>query len=156
MKKIVFISELESDIQSQWLTMIQKQLVNETILLPCQVGESQAKDIDIAIVANPNPNDLARFSNLVWIQSLWAGVEQLIAVGIGTDLEKQVKLVRLVDPHLAQSMAESVLAWTLYLQRNMPKYAQQQVDKRWFQLPSISSQQLRVSVLGAGELGLAA
>ena len=151
MKVIVFISELEADIQHQWLAAIKKQLINETVLLPHQINESQAKDIDIAIVAKPNPKDLARYPNLIWIQSIWAGVEQLID-GV---LNKPIKLVRLVDPQLAQTMAESVLAWTLYLQRNMPVYAQQQVEKRWNQLPCIPSKELRVSVLGAGELGLA-
>jgi len=67
-----------------------------------------------------------------------------------------IKLVRLVDPQLAISMAESVLAWTLYLQRNMAEYAQQQQKRNWSQLPCIASADLRVSILGAGELGLAA
>ncbi|PKI13993.1 2-hydroxyacid dehydrogenase [Colwellia sp. 12G3] len=152
MKIIVFISELESDIQQQWLALIKQQLINETILLPHQISDTQAKSIDIAIVANPNPNDLARYTDLIWIQSLWAGVEKLTS-GI---LNKSVKLVRLIDPQLAQTMAESVLAWTLYLQRNMAEYAQQQASKRWNQLPCISSNELRVSVLGAGTLGSAA
>lgn len=151
MKIIVFISELESELQDQWLTSIKKQLINETILLPHQVSESQAKSIDIAIVANPKPKDLDKYPNLVWIQSLWAGVEQLISAV----LKKPIKLVRLVDPQLAQTMAESVLAWTLYLQRNMPEYARQQAGKQWNQLPCISSKELRVSVLGAGALSLA-
>jgi glyoxylate/hydroxypyruvate reductase A len=151
MKIIVFISELESERQDQWLASIRKRLINETILLPHQISESQAKSIDIAIVANPKPKDLDKYPNLVWIQSLWAGVEQLI----GAVLKKPIKLVRLIDPQLAQTMAESVLAWTLYLQRNMPEYARQQAGKQWNQLPCITSKELRVSVLGAGALSLA-
>lgn len=152
MKKIVFISGLEPEIQSQWIAMIQQQLPNETILFPRQISESQVEDVDIAIVANPDPQELARFPNLVWIQSLWAGVEGLV----GNVLKKQVKLVKLVDPQLAKTMAEAVLAWTLYLQRNMPEYAQQQRRKEWQQLPCITSAELRVNVLGAGVLGIAA
>ncbi|WP_019026567.1 2-hydroxyacid dehydrogenase [Colwellia piezophila] len=152
MNNIVFISGSESATKSLWLAEIQKQLINETILLPEQIGEAQAKQVDIAIVANPDPKDLARFPNLVWIQSLWAGVEQLIAEVV----DKPVKLVKLDDPQLAKTMAESVLAWTLYLQRNMPGYAQQQVNKQWRQLPCITSAELRVSILGAGALGIAA
>jgi glyoxylate/hydroxypyruvate reductase A len=70
MKTIVFISELESDLQDQLVELINKQLINETILLPKQISESQVRSIDIAIVANPNPKHLARYPNLVWIQSL--------------------------------------------------------------------------------------
>jgi glyoxylate/hydroxypyruvate reductase A len=120
--------------------------------LPEQISDSQVNNVDIAVVANPDPKELARFPNLVWIQSLWAGVEQLI----GEVLKGPVKLVKLVDPHLAKTMAESALAWTLYLQRNMPEYAQQQLNKQWHQLPCISSEELRVSVLGTGTLGIAA
>jgi glyoxylate/hydroxypyruvate reductase A len=152
MKTIVFISELAPNVQSKWLALFNAQLINEKILLPEQVSDTQIKDVDIAIVANPDPKILARFSHLVWIQSLWAGVETLID-GV---LKKPVKLVKLVDPHLAKTMAESVLAWTLYLQRNMPEYAQQQRNKQWHQLPSISSEELNVSVLGTGTLGMAA
>ncbi|NQY48633.1 MAG: glyoxylate/hydroxypyruvate reductase A [Colwellia sp.] len=152
MNNIVFISGSESATKSQWLAEIQKQLINETIRLPEEISDSQAKHIDIAIVANPDPSDLARFPNLVWIQSLWAGVERLV----GDVIDKPVKLVKLNDPQLAKTMAESVLAWTLYLQRNMPEYAQQQVNKQWRQLPCITSAELRVSVLGAGALGITA
>jgi glyoxylate/hydroxypyruvate reductase A len=152
MKTIAFISRLEPNLQAQWVGLLQKKLVNEIILLPQQISNPQAKDVDIAIVANPDSKELARFPNLVWIQSVWAGVEKLI----GAKLNNSVKLVRLIDPHLAESMAESVLAWALYLQRSMPTYTQQQINKQWNQLPSVNSKDLRVSVLGAGELGLAA
>jgi glyoxylate/hydroxypyruvate reductase A len=152
MKTIVFISESAADIQSQWIMHINKSLINETILLPHQISASQAENVDIAIVANPNPEALARFPQLVWIQSLWAGVENLV----GDTINESVKLVKLVDPQLAKTMAESVLAWTLYLQRNMAEYTQHQANKQWKPLPSVMSKELRVSVLGAGSLGLAA
>ncbi|KGJ94896.1 2-hydroxyacid dehydrogenase [Colwellia psychrerythraea] len=152
MNNIVFICGSESATKSQWLTILKKEIVNETILLPEQISESQAKQVDIAIVANPEPKDLARFPNLVWIQSLWAGVEKLVSAVT----DKPVKLVRLEDPQLAKTMAESVLAWTFYLQRNMVEYAKQQTNKQWRQLPSISCSELQVSVLGAGALGIAA
>ena len=122
MNNIVFICGSESATKSQWLTILKKEIVNETILLPEQISEPQAKQVDIAIVANPEPKDLARFPNLVWIQSLWAGVEKLV----NAVTDKPVKLVRLEDPQLAKTMAESVLAWTFYLQRNMAEYAKQQ------------------------------
>ena len=101
MKTIAFISRLEPNLQSKWIDFLQKKLVNETILLPQQINDSHAKDVDIAIVANPDPKELAKFTNLIWIQSVWAGVEQLV----GAKLNNSVKLVRLIDPHLAESMA---------------------------------------------------
>lgn len=152
MRTIVFISQLDAKTQSQWLSCLREQLVDETILLPEQLSVGELKHVDIAIVENPDPTVLAKFPNLIWIQSLWAGVEQLVNVS----LTKQVKLVRLVDPQLAKTMAEAVIAWTLYLHRNMPEYAQQQINKHWLQLPYKPAKELKVGVLGAGNLGLAA
>jgi len=152
MKTIVFISELTPDVQAQWLALLKKHLPNETVLLSQKIPSNQVAMVDIAIVANPDPKELARYPHLIWVQSLWAGVESLAAELVNSP----IKLVRLVDPQLATSMAESVLAWSLYLQRNMPEYAQQQQDKTWQQLPCIASADLRVSILGAGKLGVAA
>lgn len=151
MTNIVFISDLPTCEQNVWLTQLNEQLVGEHIALPHQLSEAQALSVDIAIVANPDPDVISKFPNLVWIQSLWAGVERLVAAG----LPSNIQLVRLIDPLLAQTMAESVLAWTLYLQRQMPTYAQQQRHQQWHQLPNIPSNELSISLLGAGELGVA-
>lgn len=40
-------------------------------------------------------------------------------------------IVRLVDPQLAVTMSQAVLAWTLYLHRDMPTYAAQQRRREW-------------------------
>lgn len=154
MHKIVFISSIDYEQQQTWLKAINQLLPNDTILLSEQVDVSKRHEIDIAIVANPDPIDLAKYPKLVWVQSLWAGVEKLVST-FNTNKTK-IKLVRLVDPHLAKTMAESVLAWTLYLQRNMPKYSKQQLAKKWLQLPCTASSELQVSILGAGELAIAA
>lgn len=152
MKGIVLVTNMESQTELQWLALLQTLLIDEKILLPDQISKEQAQEVDIAIVANPDPDIIARFPHLIWIQSLWAGVEQLLEK---SPLEK-IKLVKLTDPQLTQTMSEAVLAWTLYLQRNMPEYAQQQAQKMWLQLPYKNAQQTRVSVLGAGALGLGA
>jgi len=152
MEYIVLITDMDAQIEQQWLAILQKILSNEKIVLPEQLTAVQAQQIDIAIVANPDPEVVARFPDLIWIQSLWVGVEKLITT---LPLDK-IKLVKLNDPQLTQTMAEAVLAWTLYLQRNMPEYALQQAQKKWLPIPYKSAQDTRVSVLGAGTLGMAA
>lgn len=156
MKHIVFLSRLTDEAQLLWVEHLNSQLQNQTVLLPDQIPEGEEALVDIAIVSNPNPEDLLRYPNLVWVQSLWAGVEGLVQA-LKSDVfnKASFQLVRLVDPTLAQSMAESVLAWTLYLQRNMPCYAQQQGQKQWRKLQHRDSKDLRISMLGAGKLGLA-
>lgn len=74
--------------------------------------------MDFAIVANPDPADIAALPGLSWIHSLWAGVERLV-LELG---DKAPPIVRLKDPELSRVMAEAVLAWTYYLQRDMPAY----------------------------------
>ncbi len=54
----------------------------------------------VAIVANPDPQKVAAMPNLVWVQSLWAGVERL-----ATDLPIDgPQIVRLTDPQMAETM----------------------------------------------------
>jgi glyoxylate/hydroxypyruvate reductase A len=152
MSVIVFVSNLSDEEQQQWLTLLTQYLPDENILLPNQISSTQALSVELAIVANPDPKVLLSYPNLLWMHSLWAGVEHLVKEFNGHN----IKLVRLTDPQLAQTMAEACLAWTLYLHRNMPEYTQQQRDKNWQQLPCAVARDVRVSILGAGKLGLAA
>ncbi len=156
MNKIVFIDSITNDERTQWIQLLNEALSEEHIVLPEQVGEETVHEVDIAIVANPQPEDLLRYPNLRLVQSVWAGVEKLVGALRSEEFSRvQVRLARLEDTQLSISMAESVLAWTLYLQRNMSKYARQQTAKKWLQLPNINSKHVRVSILGAGKLGLA-
>ena len=106
MSNIVFISELPTNEQQSWLSQLNQKLCDNKIKLPHQLSDEEAFNVDIAIVANPNPDDIAKYPNLVWIQSLWAGVEKILQNG----LPESVKLVRLIDPSLSTTMAESEMS----------------------------------------------
>jgi len=54
---------------------------------------------------------------------------------------------------MAESMAEAVLAWTLYLHRKMPQYRALQSQKQWQQLSLSTPQECNVSLFGLGKLG---
>lgn len=155
---IAFLHALSDKEQQQWLIRFDELLPEETILPFAEITEQQAMQVDIAIVANPDPKQLTRFPNLVWIHSLWAGVEALVESFRQVDNipSQQIPLVRLTDPQLAQSMSQAALTWVLYLYRNIPEYATQQRAKLWRPIAYKNIAALRVSVLGAGELGLAA
>jgi len=150
MKSVIpLITQSSPERQQAWLTCLQQSLPDEKIMLANKIASSERDNCEIAIVANPDPNIVKLFTNLKWVHSLWAGVENLIVLSI----ENNFKLVRLVDPKLAETMAEAVLAWTLYLHRKMPSYALQQKNKIWQQLPYSSPTQYKVGILGLGELG---
>lgn len=151
MKKVPFISQLKRAEQEQWIQQLNLLIDDAEIALPEQISQAEKCQVEIVIAANPSEEQIRLFPNLVWVQSLWAGVEKLVKI-----LPGHVTLVRLIDPRLAETMAEAAVAWTLYLQRNMPFYATQQQNKTWKQLPAKLARETRVSVLGAGELGVKA
>jgi glyoxylate/hydroxypyruvate reductase A len=102
-------------------------------------------------VANPDPADVAALPNLALIQSLWAGVERLVSeLGPSAPV-----IVRMIDPEMARTMSEAVLAWTHYIQRDMPTYAHQQGERVWHPLPYRKPSDTTVGLLGLGALGAA-
>ncbi|MDC4987825.1 glyoxylate/hydroxypyruvate reductase A [Acinetobacter baumannii] len=115
-----------------------------------ELDEETRKKCDVAIVANPDPNDLKKLPELQWVHSVWAGVDKLV-----TELNEQyqIKIVRLIDPKLSDTMSEAVLAWTLYLHRNMPLYAKQQSERKWLEHEYTPPEEKTISILGLGALG---
>lgn len=151
MKKVVpFVSGCDDSSTYLWLEHLQNEITEYEIILFKDLSKSQKESADVAIVANPNPSDILQMKNLKWIQSLWAGVEKLLQ-----DIPNaSFKIVRMIDPFLSDTMAESVLAWTLYLHKNMPLYLKQQTQKIWKQHIELLPEEKNVLVLGLGNLGL--
>ena len=137
---------------SAWVQALQEAMPEVLILAFDDVGENEKRTCRVAIVANPDPRDLQQLPELVWIHSVWAGVERLV----GELANSPLKIVRLVDPQLARTMAEAVLAWTLYLHRDMPAYAKQQQQQIWRAREYRRPQQRNIGLLGLGALGEAA
>jgi glyoxylate/hydroxypyruvate reductase A len=150
--RIAFVSRLSIRDEELWLQALAGALPEENILPVRKIASGDLCGVQIAVVANPDPADIARLTNLKWIHSVWAGVERLVAEpGLAA-----LPIVRLVDPELARTMAEAVLAWTYYLSRDMPAYARLQRQHRWQQLPYRHPAELTVGLLGLGTLGTAA
>ncbi len=149
---IALVTRLDAARENQWLSLISAHLPGEQILSFRAMSAADRQRAEIAIVANPDPADVAELSSLIWIHSLWAGVERLVDE-LGT---KAPPIVRLVDPELSRVMAEAVLAWTYYLHRDMPAYRASQFRKQWQPLDYRHPSSLTVGILGMGELGVAA
>ena len=149
MQLIPFISQLAIDEQQMWCEALNSRLTQAQVVLPRNMSQQQMSTSSCAIVANPSVSDLAPFTSLVWVQSLWAGVDSLV-----NQLENPVfKVVRLVDPMLANIMAEAVLTWCLYLHRQIPLYQEQQRQTIWRQHEVKQIEQHNVDIIGLGELG---
>ncbi|NKI57944.1 glyoxylate/hydroxypyruvate reductase A [Labrenzia sp. PO1] len=150
---VPFVSSASPDERQSWREALPKALVGIADVKPFEdLTEDQRSEARVAIVANPNPANVAALPNLVWVQSLWAGVERLM----GELPVNGPKIVRLTDPQMAETMSEAVLAWTLYLHRGMPRYIAQQRQKVWQDHVLERPQERTVGVLGLGKLGAAA
>lgn len=149
---IAFVASSKSERQAEYVQALARAMPEEQVLTFAELTSDERARVEVAVVTEPDPVELAALSRLVWIQSLWAGVERLVA-----DLGGMAPtIVRLVDPEMARTMAESVLAWTYYLHRDMPTYARQQREGIWKQRIYREASQLRIGLLGLGVLGTAA
>jgi glyoxylate/hydroxypyruvate reductase len=146
---IPFVARLNESETAAWITALSMAMPQERIVAFSQLKADERAAARVAIVANPDPAQLDQLPALQWVQSLWAGVERLL-----TELRNpNTGIVRLEDPQLAATMAEAVLAWTLYLHRDMPAYAAQQRARVWQALPFRLPNERRVAILGLGHMG---
>ena len=108
------------------------------------------READVAVVANPLPGRLAGCTRLRLVQSLWAGVDRLLA---DATLPGDVPLARMVDPAMNRAMAETAAWAVLSLHRRAFDYAAQQRRTEWRALPQKRADEVSVLVLGLGEMG---
>lgn len=140
-------SEVERD---QWLGLLRAALPGETWLLRPPTTALQAAEVEAAIVANPAHGSLAGLPNLRLIQSVWAGVDKLLA---DPALPADVLLARMVDPAMNEAMVQTALWAVLSLQRGFFTLQAQQRERLWRPPAQPRAADWRVLVLGLGELG---
>ena len=118
--------------------------------LPCwtlQQARAQPAAVQAAVVANPPAGALQGWPNLRLVQSLWAGVDKLLA---DPTLPADVPLARMVDPAMNAAMAETALWAVLSLQRDFFTYAAQQRRGQWLPHPQRRAQDLRLALQRQG------
>jgi glyoxylate/hydroxypyruvate reductase len=108
--------------------------------------------IEICVVAKPLEALWPKLTNVRWVQSLWAGVDKLLASAF---IPQGIQLTRMVDPFMTETMAEAVSTHVLWLHRQMHRYAVLQRQGRWEQLVQGAAAHCQVGMVGYGELGQA-
>jgi glyoxylate/hydroxypyruvate reductase len=111
-----------------------------------------AQAIEVAVVANPPPGRLLGLPRLRLIQSLWAGVDRLLA---DASLPAGVPIARMVDPAMTQAMVQTALWAALSLHRGYFAYQDRQRAGQWQVHRQRRADEVQVLVLGAGVLGSA-
>ncbi|HMC15082.1 MAG TPA: glyoxylate/hydroxypyruvate reductase A [Albitalea sp.] len=147
---ILLAGDFETAERQQWLALLQQALPGETWV--ADRSEADADALDVAIVANPPRGALQGLPRLRLIQSLWAGVDQLLA---DPGLPADVPLARMVDPAMNQAMAETALWAVLSLHRGFFELAAAQREAHWRSLIQRRADEVPVAVLGLGQMGRA-
>jgi glyoxylate/hydroxypyruvate reductase A len=133
---------------ARWLEALRAALPEERFLVWPELGDPGA--IEVALVARPPAGALAQLPKLKLIQSLWMGVDGLLA---DPTLPRHVPLARLVDPGMVAAMGETALAHVLDWHRHLYRYRAQQDQGVWRPLPQFMAADRTVGILGLGELG---
>jgi glyoxylate/hydroxypyruvate reductase A len=134
----------------RWLELLRAALPDDHIVLPDQLVNPAS--IEVALVAKPPAGLLRSLPGLRLIQSLWMGVDGLLA---DPTLPADVPLARCIDPGMIAAMSEIALAHVLDFHRHLYRYREQQAQGVWRQLPQRLAAETTVGVLGLGELGRA-
>ena len=150
--KIAFDARLDGAERADWWRALTDALPDDDWLDPAIEGTQSARwrEADIAVVANPLPGRLAGCTQLKLIQSLWAGVDRLLA---DATLPAGVNIARMVDPMMNRAMAETATWAVLSLHRRAFDYAAQQRQTQWRALPQKRADEVSVLVLGLGQMG---
>ena len=130
-----------------WFPLLQKALPSDRFFA---WPDNNGGDIDVAIVATHPKPALGGLPKLRLIQSLWMGVENIVA---DPDLPPGVPVARLIDPGMVAAMGETVIAYVLDWHRHLWCYRQFQKDKVWKRRKQFLASDRTIGILGLGELG---
>jgi len=139
---ILFASETEK--AEFWIPLLEQALPQDRLL------SQPDSPIDVAVVATPPAGTLARLNGVRLIQSLWMGVEKLLA---DPGLPQGVPIARLIDPGMVAAMSESVVAHILDWHRHHYRYRAQQAERQWRRRKQYLASDRTVGILGLGTLG---
>ncbi|MGH8688326.1 MAG: 2-hydroxyacid dehydrogenase [Burkholderiales bacterium] len=132
-----------------WFPLLQKALPADRFHAWPDVNGG---DIDLAIVATHPRGTFAGLGKLKLIQSLWMGVENIVA---DPDLPRGVPVARLIDPGMVNAMGETVIAHLLDWHRHLYLYRRWQGEKLWKRRRQFLPSDRTIGILGLGELGSA-
>jgi len=150
--RIAFDARMDGAERADWWRALTDALPDDDWIDPVVEGTNglRWREADIAVVANPLPGRLANCTQLRLIQSLWAGVDRLLA---DSTLPRDVPIARMVDPMMNRAMAETAMWAVLSLHRRAFDYAAQQRQTLWRPLPQKRADEVAVLVLGLGQMG---
>lgn len=142
---LVFASAV--DPVEPWRAALEAELPDLAVRTPEAIGPED--DVRYALVWKPPAGFFARHPGLRLVTILGAGADALAGRGDLPD----VPVTRLSDPEMARMMAQYVLFAVLRYARDIPAFEAAQRQGRWHYVHPREAREIRVGVLGLGELG---
>ena len=130
-----------------WRERLARELPDHAVMLTSEPHDRAS--IRYACVWRPPEGLLAGLPALAVIFSLGAGVDHIL----GDPGLPDRPLVRIIDPDLTARMSEYVVLHVLRHHRRQPLYEAQQRRHQWIEHPQPAAAQVRVGIMGLGELG---
>ena len=147
--KVLLCGDFDAAERSQWLQALSAAMP-EAVWLDLPAARADAANVQAALVANPPPGSLQGLPALGLIQSLWAGVDRLLA---DPTVPSAVPIARMVDPAMNAAMAQTALWAVLSLHRGYFAYARRQRAGVWQTHAQRRADEVRVLILGQGQMG---
>ncbi len=131
-----------------WVDALKK--LDPTLDVQIWPNERRKEDVEFVLCWNHPEGVLADYPNLQCICSMGAGIDHLSNDAF---FPKDLPVVRLVDPLLAQSMFEYICAVVMFHFRELDVYKAQQGQSNWLQQPPKSIFQTTIGIMGLGNIG---
>ena len=131
-----------------WISALKK--VAPSIDVRAWPNDGDKAEVSFALLWQQPPGILQEYPNLKAISSMGAGVDHLLS---GDEIPDSLPVARLVDPMLAENMADYVEAAVAAFRFHWQYFMQNQRLVKWSPRVPIDKAQLAVGVMGLGELG---
>ncbi|MDO6459365.1 glyoxylate/hydroxypyruvate reductase A [Granulosicoccaceae sp. 1_MG-2023] len=128
---------------------IEAELQRDGKVAYCGYGSPEAAGAELAACWFPRADLLSAYPSLKAIQAVSAGVDHLGPALLNSSLP----VSRIVDAGQKQGMLEYVLWGVLYYQRDFDRAIANQQQQHWHLYPQKAAADLRIGVLGLGEMG---
>lgn len=145
---IVIISDRDT---KAWVQAIKTK--NPGLNLRQYPQDRNREEIEYALVWNHPRGLLKEYPNLKVVASMGAGVDHILS---DPDLPDHVAVTRIVDPQLADDMAEFVLTLTMDHLRNLSLHKGEEAKSLWKPRPYLRISEAKVGIMGLGNLGATA
>lgn len=142
---LVFYSEFDDF--DQWKRLLQLEVPALDVQQASAV--TAPEKVRYALVWKPPEHFFQRWPNLELVINLGAGVDALV----GRRELSDIPVTRLSDPNMARMMAGYVLFAVLRYARDIPFFEKMQKQSRWQYRHPRAPEEIRVGVMGLGELG---